>query len=422
MSEKSFLKPLFQAYYAKIGPKITCINQFEKREFGFIPWDRQIMIRHKSFDTKDRLSNYLIQEAPRHVYSSGTMYQKPDRPDMDKKGYLGCDFIIDIDVDHFYTPCKDDHDFWYCKDCGKQGKGMPKKCNCGSSSFKTLSWICEECLEIAKKAIISLIDDFLIPDFGIEDSEMNIAFSGHRGYHIKVENDRMRKLSSEGRREIADYLSGNNLSLDLLGFKESKGLFYGLRKENIGWARKIATRLEVILNKPLSQLEDTLQRLGLKSHALVNMINSRNELLNTLSSSTSSNIWDVRGLGRNSWIKFLQAIAHEIGVEIDEPVTIDVHRLIRYPDSLHGKSGFKVQELTRDQLNYFTPLNEQDEEIDPIVFYSRSETQKLQIVETKVPSTTIKDQTFGPYSQGDVVEVPHHVAVFLLSKEVAKLP
>ncbi|MBN1801473.1 MAG: hypothetical protein JW891_08205 [Candidatus Lokiarchaeota archaeon] len=422
MSEQVFLKRLFQAYYRNIGQDIACVAQFGSREFGFIPWDRQIMIRHMGFDTTALLSKYLIQEGPRHVYSSGTIYKNPDRSEMDNKGYLGCDFIIDIDVDHFYTPCKENHDFWYCRDCGKQGKGMAgKKCSCGSTRFKTFSWICEQCLEVAKRSIISLVDDFLIPDFGLEESELKIAFSGHRGYHIKVENEKMRALSSEGRREIADYLSGNNLSLDILGFKEKSGVFYGLRKENVGWACKIATRLEKILNEPLELLENTLTRLGLKSNVVTNIINSRIKLLNTFSSTSTANIWDVEGLGRESWVKFLQAIAHEIGVEIDEPVTIDVHRLIRYPDSLHGKSGFKVQELTRDQLDWFNPLNEQSEELDPIVFYSSSETQKLQIIETTVPPTTMKDQTYGPYSQGDVIEVPNHLAVFLLCKEVAKL-
>ncbi|GAG86510.1 unnamed protein product, partial [marine sediment metagenome] len=63
-----------------------------------------------------------------HLYSSGSLYLEPDAREMDNKNYQGCDLIVDIDVDHFYTPCKEKHDLWYCKECGAEGTGMPDKC------------------------------------------------------------------------------------------------------------------------------------------------------------------------------------------------------------------------------------------------------------------------------------------------------
>ena len=48
-------------------------------------------------------------------------------------------------------------------------------------------------------------------------------------------------------------------------------------------------------------------------------------------------------------------------------------------------------------------------------------TQKIEIIELKVPATKIKGETFGPYKKGDIEEVPHHIAVFLLCKGVAKM-
>ena len=122
-----------------------------------------------------------------------------------------------------------------------------------------------------------------------------------------------------------------------------------------------------------------------------------------------------------NWSKFFTGIIHEIGVEIDTPVTIDIHRLIRYPGSLHGKTGFKVQELLPDEIDDFNPLDESNEQLDPIVFESKVQTtQKLEISELNVPSTKIKGVEYGPYSQGEIIEVPHHIAIFLLCKEVAK--
>ena len=46
--------------------------------------------------------------------------------------------------------------------------------------------------------------------------------------------------------------------------------------------------------------------------------------------------------------------------------------------------------------------------------------QKIEILESNVPATKIKGQTYGPFTQGEIIEVPHHIAVFLLCKGVAK--
>ena len=117
MSDNKFLKRLFQAYYLEKQKQIPAVSSLKFREFGFIPWEKQIMIRHIGFDSQKNLLNYLIDRGPKHVYSSGSLYLQPEVPDMESKKYQGCDLIIDIDVDHFYTPCKDEHDLWYCNNC-----------------------------------------------------------------------------------------------------------------------------------------------------------------------------------------------------------------------------------------------------------------------------------------------------------------
>ena len=116
-----------------------------------------------------------------------------------------------------------------------------------------------------------------------------------------------------------------------------------------------------------------------------------------------------------------KCVIDEIGIEVDVPVTVDIHRLIRYPGTLHGKTGFKVQELYIDDLDSFNPLDEVDKRLDPIVFDSEKKiTQKLEITELEVPATTLKGETHGPYMKGEIIDVPHHFAVFLLCKGVAK--
>ena len=423
MSDNKFLKRLFQAYYQEKQKKIPAVSSFESREFGFIPWEKPIMIRHIGFESQKILLNYLIDRGPKHVYSSGSLYLQPEVPNMESKKFQGCDFIVDIDVDHFYTPCKDEHDLWYCNNCEAKGTGMVEKCpECEKSKITKLNWICDKCLDVAKNEIKKLIYNFLIPDFGIDEKGMRIAFSGHRGYHLKVESEELRKLNSDERREIVDYLTGENISFEALGLGEKSLMIHGLSKENIGWSQKIMKKIEEILCKPKTEIKNLLldkNRFGFNPNLVTSFLNSKDDFLELISKG-ERNVWSIEGFGLITWKKFLNGVVKQIGVELDEPVSIDIHRLIRYPGSLHGKTGFKVQEITLTEFEEFTPLNEVNEKLDPIVFYSKNITKKLEIVERALPATKIKGAKFGPYVQGEKIEVPHHVAVFLLCKGVAK--
>ncbi|MFX1497258.1 MAG: DNA primase small subunit domain-containing protein [Promethearchaeota archaeon] len=420
---KIFLKRLFQAYYKKYNTQIPVISSFNQREFGFIPWDKEIMIRHVGFESEEFLRNYLEKESPRHVFSSGTLYYKPDFPEMEFKGYKGCDLIIDIDADHFYTPCKKDHDIWICKECGKMDKGTNEdhKCpECGSIKIKSLTWICDSCLNIAKNEITKLIYNFLIPDFGVDIKQLKITFSGHRGYHLKIESERIRSLTSEERREISDYLTGNNISFEILGLNIRSGNIFGFSKESIGWSHKILLEFENLLSKSDIEIEQFLSKNEFNSNQIKSFLESK-ELIRNNILSREGRVWSIEGFHTlEQWTKFLKGIIKNVGVQIDEPVTIDTHRLIRYPGTLHGKTGFRVQEIDLNYLKDFNPLNEHNENLDPIVFkVDEKVTQKLEIVEELVPLTEIKGEKYGPYQKGEIIDVPHHIAVFLLCKEVA---
>ena len=426
MSDVNYLKRLFKAYYKEKSSEIPSISSFESREFGYIPWDTKFfMKRHMSFKVQEQFLTLLINEGPRHIYSSGAIYKQPENQDMERKEYQGCDFIIDIDVDHFYTPCKEDHDFWYCKECGESGVGMVQSCpNCKKLKIKTLAWICDKCLETAKREIIKLIYNFLIPDFGINLSNMKIAFSGHRGYHLKIENQQIRNLTSGERREIADYIAGENISLGLLGLQEKSGTFYRFSGDTYGWAQKIIRKISEVLKKSDLELKDLLlnkENFNFSKNYVKGFMNSKQDFINKIENPNTLALPSVEGFGLANWKKFFNGIVHEVGVEIDTPVTIDIHRLIRYPGSLHGKTGFKTQEIFPDELDDFNPLDEINKKLDPIVFESKVHTtQKVKILEKQVPATKIKGKTYGPFTQDEIVEVPHHIAVFLLCKEVAK--
>jgi len=416
MESLNFVKRLFQAYYKEQRDLFPSVSNLERREFAFIPWENSIMIRHLGFSSINLLTNYLVQNVPKHMYSSASLYELPDASTMEYKNYIGCDLVFDIDADHLEISCKKTHDFWQCQTCNNHGVGeAPLECkNCNSKKFNKLNWICEECLKQAKREVFKLIDDFLVDDFGIEKKNCSILFSGHRGYHVHLEDENLRNLTSQERREIADYITGKNISLRIFGLDASKESIHNLNQYRVGWPRKIILLLRNMLSIDNEvKLRNQLNRYHFKKPQIDALISQKGYIIENINDQRQT-IWPVSNFGPASWVKLVNELINEIGAGIDIPVTIDIHRLIRYPNSLHGGSGFKVIEINYNDLEKFDPFS------DPVVF-SHKNLIKLEIIAPQVASIRVREETFGPFKKGEIQELPHDVAVFLISKNVAKI-
>ena len=171
-----FIQDRFSDYYKQNSALILPPTSIEKREFGFLLFEKKMMLRHRGFREIDDLRSSLSSIVPSDVYYSSAYYERPEE-EMKAKGWLGADLIFDIDADHITTPCATVHDIWTCTNCGASGKGgHPPKCPaCGRTKFKEKTWPCEICLEVAKVEAIKLID-VLTEDFGFSSKMVTVAF------------------------------------------------------------------------------------------------------------------------------------------------------------------------------------------------------------------------------------------------------
>jgi DNA primase catalytic subunit len=92
---------------------------------------------------------------------------------------------------------------------------------------------------------------------------------------------------------------------------------------------------------------------------------------------------------------------------IDTVVTTDIHRLIRMPETLNGKTGLRATMLDLDQLEEFDPFDQ------PIAFQG-----KQTVFVNEAPEIRIREQKFGPFNQ-EKIELPLSGAVLLIAKGVA---
>ncbi len=357
------------------------------------------MRRHLSFQSPDALIKYLTTYAPKHAFYSTAYYDNPGASIMAEKGWLGAELVFDIDADHLNTPCKKEHDTWTCLKCGMKGKGVPpEKCpKCGSDKLKVKKWLCEQCLDTAKNEVYKIIEDFLIPDFGISKHELSIVFSGHRGYHVHVLSDFVKELNQRARREIVDYLTGVGIVPKYFGFGRLMGNPAPSLKSP-GWKGRLIRYL-VSLSNDLDSL----------NFRWANILNKNKEVFIKALQSPNPNLGVIPRISESTWQEIGKFVAHHYSAKIDEPVAYDTKRLIRLPGSLHGGTGFKVMNISFNDLESYDPFS------DAIFFRG-----ELTIHIKESPKIRIGNEYYGPYNNV-TVEVPMSVAVFMLCKGVATL-
>ena len=114
-----------------------------------------------------------------------------------------------------------------------------------------------------------------------------------------------------------------------------------------------------------------------------------------------------------TWVKkLIPIVVGEESSSIDEPVTTDIHRLIRLPLRLHGGTALQVKPVEYENLDKFDPL----EQAIPDRFKQRNikiftEGMEGQIVEIGGETIVLED---------GINTVPEYAAMFLMARGEAE--
>lgn len=394
-----FVARKFKEWYRANYELIKGPNNLRRREFAFLDFDSRTMRRHIGFSTLKNLFEYFRLNGPAHSYYSSTYYERPNAP-MNEKMWKGADLVFDIDADHFSLDCQVNHDKWVCRNCGKTGMGRtPELCVCGKASFIAETWLCEQCLQAAKHETNKLLD-ILIQDFGFKPNKDVICnFSGNRGYHVHVLSEKVRGLGQNERREIVDYIMGLGMNPEYVGFTSSiKGGTGNIAED--GWrGRSVRAFYDFLAAATEKEIESL--RLGKDQTRILS--ENREEILRLLIEKHPSHV--TQFLTKDTLKKSMNVAVKLQAAEIDTVVTTDIHRLIRLPMTLHGKTAWQVQPISLDDLSDYDPFKE------AVVFDGGD----LKIQTRWVPKFRIKEDEYGPFEEEEV-SLPLAAALYVLCK------
>ena len=403
-ASRDFVYQRFCEYYRDPSNVIPAPIFPEQREFGYLMFKERFMVRHKRFNSLDTLRSALNRTVPSDVYHSCAYYENPDF-DMDKKGWLGADLVFDIDADHIPSSCNKIHDEFTCAKCGFSGRGItPEVCPaCEGTKFSTKTWPCELCIQSAREETAKLVD-MLSNDFGFSLDELHVFFSGHRGYHVHVEDEAVRSLDAMARKEIVDYVMGLGLAVLDTDVKEKRGK-RGAKKfnlHNFGWNKRLKVGMQNLVEH--ASKED-LKNIGVNNNAI---LKNREAIITRC---INQGRWEsVPGVSIQTWHKLAEYAKDLQSSKIDTVVTTDVHRLIRMNGTLHGKTGLKKVEFPARELQDFDPFC-------GAVAFKKGE---VKVLVSDAPEFKMGGQTFGPY-RNETKVLPVAAAVMLICKGRAKV-
>ncbi|TAJ44885.1 DNA primase small subunit domain-containing protein [Methanofollis fontis] len=327
-----FVRQRFGSYYHQ--GHLAVPPALQQREWGFIFFDAHPAVRmrrHLGFTDREECLSYVRSMVPAHAYYSTAHYTNPGAATMGEKGWSGADLIFDIDADHLFTDLKGiTYDLMLAR--------------AKDETEKLLSMLTEE--------------------LGFSRRTITLVFSGGRGYHVHVRDNRVLAWGSGERREVVDYVCGTGIEPQYL---LSAGHGGGWQKRFVSAMEEYAASLmeggEAAARKKLCSLEGvgkTYADRFLSALMAADTDFRRGEVPQAVLASPA-----MRALLSHDGGEVFTLLKAK-GAAVDEPVSTDIKRLIRMPTSLHGGSGLRVVEIPLKEFSAFDPL------IDAVVFGDRT--------------------------------------------------
>lgn len=427
MLRRDNLLSLCREYYA--NAELT-IDKVSRREIAFLTWDNR-MVRHQAHNDKDSIIELAQKRAPKAIYASLSLYLDPS----------------------YRTPKELDKKSISCQECGESYKSDKQEENCPSCGTlnqktnvnpkdrrgQTLAFDIDygdipgsrdrdptKNLGAAARSTLNLAK-ILVSDLGFDYSDLDITFSGKKGFHVRVNIGSNPLFSDKDqtdkavRRALVNYVSGYEFApMDFLLVKARAHAAntWHLKGYESGWGYRFNQSMEYIIKAAKAGTEEFTKVLALyspwytdkKRYGTKKTLPSQKVIEgfrkacneNRDSILKGGDIREMKDSEAKRLLSFALArtrLRH--AAFVDKVVTDDFARVLRIPGSLHGGSGLVCCKVpTLKHLADMSWVLELQKEL-------------LGDEEVEVSISKVANTYYGVFEPGEH-KVPKHIAIAML--------
>jgi len=338
------------------------VSDIQRREIAFAYKSDYPAIKGRAYyfqNVEDMREHILRKPTIVAAYASTTYYLDPNMRANSKRGFLGYDLVFDIDM-----PYTDE---------------FPNR----------VEWMHEVCYRT------SHLIEVLTSDLGFDRDTMKLSFSGSKGFHILIDDEQYRTMPIPERTQLCNYIIGTGLVRGKV--KKGKG----------GWNKKYTRYLETLVSLMTDNKDDNEKILLSMGFAKTNA----KKISGLMSDNTKraafsqGHLWvfdeKVSKALVDSFYKQESSIFGN-GV-LDSGVTVDKHRVFRFPGTIHPAYGFVATSLELSDLD------------DPsLVFDKIKQAGGVDSVEVTLDHDAIEDFEARKHWAAGTYTIPRWLALHLL--------
>lgn len=455
---KQFLRKRFADYYTNSQPGLP--HDFTRREWGFIFFDELpevVMRRHKAFSRENEALDYIRGMVPAHAYHSAAYYEFPGAGTMKEKKWQGADLIFDLDADHLPGKVRSYAEMlsnvksetgkllfdFLLDDFGFSEDEISIVFSGGRGYHIHVRDLSEKVVKMEsgeRREIVDYLSGTGLKTKYIFEEEKHIITGKFNRTEIASPRRVTNSSTGWGKRIInylIHFLREISMKDDDIALAEIVKLIknYHLNKAKNKNVPENISKYIIKMRKENFKLDEILNETGISKEMAREIL-----IMNDLWDLRTESIAKLKYLRKNvitpkgfdmiekgiidfPHITYIfdaiieQAIeeksVHLGSAQTDEPVTADVKRLIRMPNSLHGGSGMRVVPLSLSEFKDFNPLN------DAVVFSEKmTDIQVIPPLRPQNSKVEMKGKSFTVTEGKNTL--PEYAAIYLMCRGAAE--
>ena len=177
---------------------------------------------------------------------------------------------------------------------------------------------------------------------------------------------------------------------------------------SFGWSKKILSSLTNLIEN--NEAEKIAALGNVRVSTIKKILDKKELVLKGIKNGFLFPVTQADDSSKKFWQSLLFSLIEKEKLFLDRQTSVDLAKIIRVPNTIHGSTGLQAKKFSREELKEFNPLKES-------ILFS---TNPIKVFVKKTPKFLLGGESFGPFNEQET-ELPEFVGIYLMSRDSAEL-